>query len=195
MKNIASGYFILLLSVIVALLIQACMKQDYSTEPGYDRETVERGEQLVNEGKCNYCHTPSIQSEEGTIPDPDRLLSGHPSGSEIPEIPNVPVGSQQWLEFLSNLESTVWAGPWGISFAANLTPDDKTGIGTWSVENFINTMRTGKHAGIGRRILPPMPWDDYRELSDRDLLSIFAYLRTIEPVRNDVPDPIQLEGR
>jgi hypothetical protein len=77
-------------------------------------------------------------------------------------------------------------------FAANLTPDPRTGIGNWTEDEFIKTMRTGKHKGFGRDILPPMPWEDYAELSDEDLKAIFAYLKTLKPVKNAVPAPIPL---
>lgn len=181
--------------LFLSLTAGSCYKPEKTAQKKYSREMINLGGQLVNEGKCNFCHSPTIDTEEGSIYDPERILSGHPEESQIPNIPNVPVGSQQWLEFLSNLESTVWAGPWGLSFAANITPDVDTGIGSWSEKNFVNMMKTGKHAGIGRTIMQPMPWDDYRELSDRDLLSIYAYLRTIEPVHNEVPEPIHLEDK
>lgn len=181
---------IILLTVMIPLLTAGCYRNEQKPVKKYNRDMIKRGEQLVNEGNCHYCHTPVINTEEGSIPDPDRLLSGHPEETGVPEIPDVPVGSQQWLEFLKNLESTVWAGDWGITFAANLTPDKQTGIGIWDEKQFVNAMRTGKHAGMGRDILPPMPWEDYSKLSDYDLISIFAYLRTIEPVNNRVPDPV-----
>lgn len=193
MKVINTPIFIILFFSIF-LLITGCVKQEKPSAELKSRELMNRGEQLVNEGRCNYCHTPTIETEEGTIPDPARILSGHPAESSIPEIPNVPVGSQEWLEFLSNLESTVWAGPWGLTFAANLTPDPETGIGNWSAKDFVKTMRTGRHPSIDRNIMPPMPWSDYGQLSDRDLLSIFAYLQSLKPVKNDVPDPVQLKN-
>jgi hypothetical protein len=76
-----------------------------------------------------------------------------------------------------------------VSFTANLTPD-ATGLGPWSAEQFIQTMRTGKHLGVGRPILPPMPWYDIGQLTDEDLRAIFSYLRTIKPVPNVVPAPL-----
>ena len=53
--------------------------------------------------------------------------------------------------------NTAFAGPWGVSFTANLTPDKETGLGKWTEEMFIATMRTGRHQGKGRPMLPPMP--------------------------------------
>jgi hypothetical protein len=87
---------------------------------------------------------------------------------------------------------TAWAGPWGVSFAANLTPDKATGIAEWSEDMFIRVARTGKHQGQpnGRDVLPPMPWFNMKHLSDEDLRAIWAYLKSLPPVRNEVPLPI-----
>jgi hypothetical protein len=91
---------------------------------------------------------------------------------------------------MCNPHMTEWAGPWGVSFAANLTPDEVTGIGAWTPEVFIKAMRTGKHMGSGRPILPPMPWPGIGKMSDDDLRAIFAYLHTLKPVNNQVPLPV-----
>jgi hypothetical protein len=77
-----------------------------------------------------------------------------------------------------------------VSFTANLTPDKATGLGHWTVDQFIKTMRTGKHLGTGRNLLPPMPWQDVAVLTDRDLRAVFAYLQTVPPIVNAVPQPI-----
>ena len=71
------------------------------------------------------------------------------------------------------------AGPWGVSFTANLTPDKETGLGNWTEEMFITTMRTGRHQGKGRPILPPMPYQFIATLNDEDLKAVFAYLQSI----------------
>ena len=87
---------------------------------------------------------------------------------------------------------TAWAGPWGVSFAANLTPDKETGIAEWSEDAFIRSMRTGKHQGQpnGRDILPPMPWEDIKVATEEDLKAIWAYLRSLPPIKNQVPFPV-----
>ena len=86
--------------------------------------------------------------------------------------------------------NTAFAGPWGVSFTANLTPDKETGLGSWTEEMFIATMRTGRHQGKGRPILPPMPVKMIGKATDEDLKSIFAYLQSLAPVKNKVPAPI-----
>jgi hypothetical protein len=82
---------------------------------------------------------------------------------------------------------TGWVGPWGTSYTSNLTPDAETGIGVWNEELFIKILRTGKFMGSGRNILPPMPWQDYAKLTDSDMKAIFAYLKSLKPVKNQVP--------
>jgi cytochrome c len=88
---------------------------------------------------------------------------------------------------------TAWTGPWGVSYTANLTPDP-SGLGAWNEDIFINTMRTGKHWGQGRPILPPMPWFNYAKMTDDDLKAVFAYLQSIPPVHNHVPQPVPPGG-
>ena len=109
----------------------------------------------------------------------------------LPEVDLSMVQPGKWVLFTQDLTAAV--GPWGASFSANLTPDPETGTGTWQPEMFINAMRTGRHLGAGRPIMPPMPWEAIGKLSDEDLKSIFAYLKTIPPIKNKVPDPIPLD--
>lgn len=178
-----------LCSLIVLLgTIQAMQKEENDLE---GKEQIQRGQGLVLKGGCNNCHSPKIFTPEGALPDHSRLLSGHPQYVELPKIPSDLIGPDKWLGLFTR-DQTAWAGPWGVVFAANLTPDPRTGIGNWTEDEFIKTMRTGKHKGLGRDILPPMPWEDYAELSEEDLKAIFAYLKTLKPIKNAVPAPIPL---
>ena len=83
-----------------------------------------------------------------------------------------------------------WIRSWGISFTANLTPDEETGLGRWTFRNFKDTIRTGRHMGRGRAILPPMPIPMYKHMTDDDLEAVFSYLRTIPAIKNRVPEPL-----
>lgn len=147
---------------------------------------VARGAYLVNIGGCNDCHTPFKMGPHGAEPDRSRLLSGHPESLKMPAPPK-PNGPWLWSGAATN---TAFAGPWGVSYAANLTPDRLTGIGTWNEDTFIKTIRTGRHWGVSRPILPPMPWQNVRGLTDDDLKAVYAYLRSIRPIKNQVPDAI-----
>lgn len=162
---------------------------------GAVNEQVKRGEYLVNFGGCSDCHTAKIMTPNGPAPDAPRLLSGHPAGAQLPPVPPGVIGPNpnQWAA-ITNSDLTAWVGPWGTSFAANLTPDAATGLGGWTADQFIKTMRTGKHLGVGRPILPPMPWFDVAVLTDRDLKAMFAYLKSIKPIQNQVPQPIPPKG-
>jgi len=145
---------------------------------------VDRGEYLVDLGGCHHCHSPKIMSDNGPVPDPQRLLSGHPSDEVLP--PYDEETAKAYTLFSMGLTS--FRGPWGTSFAANLTPDD-TGLGSWSEEQFFLAMRKGKYKGLenSRELLPPMPWQDFRKLNDQDLKAIFAYLKSQKPIENIVP--------
>ncbi|MGE0451191.1 MAG: cytochrome c [Vicinamibacterales bacterium] len=147
---------------------------------------VSRGEYLVRFGLCHDCHTPLKIGARGPEPDLARALSGHPSGVALPDAP-APAGPWLWGGAATN---TAFWGPWGVSFTANLTPDEETGLGNWSEEQFVMALRTGRHEGKGRPILPPMPYQYVSSLSDEDLRAVFAYLRSLPPVHNKVPAPI-----
>ncbi len=147
---------------------------------------VERGKYLVSILACGDCHTPKRMGPNGPEEDPTRLLMGHPEGAKIQPLPKL--SDTPWMA-ATNLDGTVWMGPWGISYAMNLTPDENTGIGSWSEATFVGAIRTGKHMGASRPILPPMPWPGYRNMTDEDLSSVYAYLRTVKPIHNRVPDP------
>lgn len=152
-----------------------------------DAARIERGRYLVMGTGCNDCHTPFVMGPQGPHPDMERMLTGHPQEIELPAAPDL--GEGPWTMAASNT-NTAWAGPWGVSFTANLTPDEETGIGLWSEEEFIATLRTGRHLGRGREILPPMPIPATRNLTEADLRAMYAYLRTLPAVKNRVPDPL-----
>lgn len=144
---------------------------------------VERGAYMVTIGGCNDCHTPLKMGEKGPEPDMSRMLSGHPETLQLPNDPKVEKG---WDGMTAATTGTAFHGGWGTSFAMNLTPDSLTGIGTWTEEMFIKTIRSGKHWGAGRPIMPPMPWFNYAKFSDEDISAVYAYLRSIPPIVNHV---------
>lgn len=152
-------------------------------------EQVKRGEYLVDLGGCNMCHTPKIMTSSGKELDQSRLLSGHPQDDTLSEYTTEAENADGQVT-KSNFHMTQWSGPWGVSYAANLTPDKETGIGNWSEDTFIKTIRTGRHMGSGRQIQLPMPVNIFAQFSDADLKAIFAYLHSIKPIKNRVPPSI-----
>jgi mono/diheme cytochrome c family protein len=152
-------------------------------------DAVARGKYLVRFAGCNDCHTPWKLGPKGPEPDMSRELSGHPSAVVLPPPPALN-GGWVWAGAATN---TAFVGPWGISYTANLTPDKETGLGTWSEEQFMMALRTGRHEGKGRPILPPMPWKFVGSLTDEDLKAVFAYLQSIPAVSNKVPSPVDPE--
>ncbi len=152
-------------------------------------QMIERGRQLVLLGGCIDCHCPKVMTPMGPVPDTTRFLAGHPAHDPMPAFPQGVLGPDKWGALTTN-DLTAWYGPWGVSFPKNLTPDVATGIGSWTEEMFIGAMRTGKDMGQGRQILPPMPWMFIGQLPEADLKTIFAYLKSLPPISNAVPDPI-----
>lgn len=176
------------LGIVALLSVSAgsCARQQPASQAAAN--PIERGSYLVTIGGCNDCHSPKVFTADGPVPDTSRLLSGHPSDALIPPIPRGVVSANGWGALASG-DLTAWAGPWGVSFATNLTPD-ATGLAAWTPEVFVQAMRTGKHLGVGRPILPPMPWQDYGRMSDDDLRAVFAYFRSLKPMHNAVPEPV-----
>jgi mono/diheme cytochrome c family protein len=159
--------------------------QESSPQP--DAAQLERGKYLVTTAGCHDCHTPLKLGPDGPEPDFDRALSGHPAQLVMPLAPVLPEGP--WGIVVGHT-LTSWSGPWGVSFTANLTPDPETGLGRWTLQNFKDTIRTGRRMGRGRQILPPMPIPMYKHFTDDDLEAIFAYLRTVPALVNRVPEPL-----
>jgi mono/diheme cytochrome c family protein len=118
-------------------------------------DRVARGEYLVKVIGCGDCHTPG--SFAGA-PDMGRTLSGTEYG---------------------------WVGPWGTTYAKNLTPDS-TGLAGWTEEDLVRALRAGTRKD-GTPIRPPMPWTWLSNLTDEDAHSIAAYLLSLAPVRHVVP--------
>jgi mono/diheme cytochrome c family protein len=185
MKNI-------LFVVVLSVLAFASLALNEDPQKKKD-DLVARGKYLVTIGGCDDCHTPKVFTATGPVPDSTRRLSGHPANSTLPEIPPNVLAPDKWGGLTTN-DLTAWAGPWGVSFTRNLTPDTATGLGSWTPEIFIKALRTGKDMGEGRDILPPMPWFNYAQMTDQDLRAMFAYLQSLKPIENAVPDPISPTG-
>ena len=175
-------YRIALFASCIAIILTATVfLAQQRPAAGAPQSQVERGKYLVLIQDCNGCHTPFKNGE----PDLTRMLMGHPATEKVTP-PALPAG---WDVAISST-NTAWMGPWGVSFTTNLTSDRATGIGNWTETMFVNAIRTGKHLGAGRAILPPMPWKMYSNATEDDLKAIFAYLKTVPAISNKVPDPL-----
>ena len=131
-----------------------------------NRDLVARGEYMVELLGCGACHTNGALVGD---PDFDRPLAGSRTGLAYTD----PLGEKH---------------P-GIIYPSNITPDDETGVGAWTDEQIANAIR----AGIGRhgsRRIAWMPWQGYARISDDDVDAIVSYLRTVKPVRHQVPEEV-----
>ena len=184
-KLLIFGLTILFIGVIIAISIQSVESQN---------DMVERGKYLVEAvAACGYCHTPRVRnSAEYNM---KMYLAGHPVNESYPRY-NFNMLHQEILLLTSPLFSA-FSGPFGTSFASNLTPDKETGLGEWTEKMFIDAMRTGLHQGVAgnRKIFPPMPTKHYAQMTDADLKAIWAYLKTIKPIKNEVSSPLNPRGR
>ena len=159
-----------------------------ATSYGGFESQIKWGEHLVIIGGCNDCHTPKKMTPRGPVLDTALWLSGHPA--KMPGI-DVDRKAMESKGLVVTMDLTEWVGPWGVSYTANLTPDD-TGTGNWTEEQFFRALREGKYKGLAgsRSLLPPMPWEMYRNMTDSEIRAIFAYLKSIKAVNNLVPPPL-----
>ena len=184
-QRLAIPFLVLTLTLVSGIFLRAGGPAEPAAAPS-KADAIARGKYLVAFGSCNDCHTPWKLGPKGPEPDMTRELTGH--HADVKVSPSPPLEGSWGIAAANAM--TAWTGPWGVSFTANLTPDKETGLGDWTEEMFIATMRTGRHQGKGRALLPPMPWFSVAALSDEDIKAVFAYLQSLTPVHNRVPAPI-----
>jgi mono/diheme cytochrome c family protein len=166
--RVLSGFLFLLVlvSVVLVKVTPVYSSNDLSSDLTNPR-LIQKGRDLVTgAGHCAACHSPNRN------PDDPQWLAGYLSGTS---------------------ETPFQVGEFQI-YPSNITPDEETGIGSWTPQQVFNVFRRGqdKH---GNTICPPMFWDVYRNLSDRDTWSIVAYLKEgIKPVNNNVPENTTPQG-
>ncbi|MBK7010999.1 MAG: c-type cytochrome [Saprospiraceae bacterium] len=151
-------------------------------------DVVAHGKYLVEIMGCHDCHSPKRMGAKGPELIPELILSGYPSDRPI-----VKMDSKLLKQGFAMLypDLTAGAGPWGMSFAGNLTPDE-SGIGSWTRDQFKKALTEGKLKGLdtGRTLLPTMPWVNFKSLKEDDITAIYEYLKSVKPVKNVVPSPI-----
>ena len=153
---------------------------------GYETQS-QWGEHLVAIGGCNDCHTPKKMTPMGPVDDSTLLLSGHPEQLPAPDVDRKQMESKG---LVVTSDFTAWIGPWGITYSANLTPDE-TGTGKWTESQFLYALRNSISKGLpgARPLLPPMSMMPVKHMTDDELKAIFAFLRTIKPVKNNSVQP------
>ena len=185
-RTLIAGF---MLPAIAAIIMSGCGSGHAETEtaaPAITKDSlIKRGSYLVTTMGCGDCHSPKIMTAMGPVPDSSRLLSGHRADAVLPPVA-VEAVQNGWALF--SAEGTAVVTPVGISYAANITSDE-TGIGNWTFSQFKTALTQGKWKGIenSRPLLPPMPWENYKNMADADLEAIFAYLQSTKPIKNVVP--------
>src|SRR5215470_4041698 len=146
---------------------------------------VKWGERLVTICGCNDCHTPKKMGPNGPENDNSLMLSGHPA-QQPPAAFDSKEAAKKGLVITQSFTS--WTGPWGTTYAVNLT-SDSTGIGMWNEAQFIKALKEKKWMGLDgtRPLMPPMSMMPATEMNDDELKAIFAYLKTTPPVKNVIP--------
>ncbi|MBX3241883.1 MAG: diheme cytochrome c-553 [Chitinophagaceae bacterium] len=183
--------FLLLVGVCTGIII-SCGNNQYkdNTEekPVSTDSLIKRGDYLVTAMGCDDCHSPKKMGPMGPEIIPELRLSGFQQHNVLPPVEPSAIGNG-WV--LMSPDLTAAAGPWGITYAANIT-SDSTGIGSWTEEQFKKSVKEGKSKGLEgtRPLLPPMPWQNFARLTDLDLKSIYTFLMSTNPVKNVVPQPI-----
>jgi len=190
--NSRKSIFISVSLISIIMLFISCNEKKQELVPELkeltEKDYINRGEYLVNTIGCQDSHSPKRMGERGPEAIKELMFSGYPSERVLPEI-STDALQNGWTQM--NEDFTAFVGPWGVSFASNLTSDD-TGIGSWKLEQFKIAIRKGKSKGLenGRDLLPPMPWWNFANLTDEDLKAVFYYLKSTKPVKNVVPTPI-----
>jgi len=187
--------FFILLAVIAAIVIalitnhKGFAEKDPSVVDVVSKDSlIKRGTYLVTAMGCDDCHSPKRMGAHGPEIIPELRLSGFTQTNKLPPV-DAAVIKKGWVLFNGDLTSAV--GAWGASFAGNITSDG-TGIGNWSEAQFRNALRKGKYKGLdnARDLLPPMPWQNFAQLTDFDIKAVYTFLKSTRPVKNVVPVPI-----
>ncbi len=188
MKNSVIAIILVFIAVFTACNNNSGAPKDTVKTTLLKEDLIKRGEYLVQITGCNDCHSPKRMGANGPEIIPELMLSGYSSKTPLPKTDKTFL-TAGFAAFSPDL--TAAAGPWGISFAGNIT-SDATGIGGWTEEQFKKALTQGKFKGQdgGRMLLPPMPWINYTKMSDEDLKAIFTYLQSVKGVNNVVPLPV-----
>lgn len=179
------GMAFLAITLINACNNQATESKETTAAAPSAEDNLKEGERLVASLDCEICHSPKRMGPKGPEIIPELRFGGHQAGSALPPYDEATVKAG-WVLFAPDFTSMI--GPWGQSYTGNIS-SDSTGIGMWTEEQFKKVLREGKFKGLDntRPILPPMPWDAYKNLTDDEISKIFAYLKSTKPVKNVVP--------
>jgi hypothetical protein len=205
-QNVNQNIFFMRTLITIAAVSAACLlltqctdgtkddsgevKSTTTSQFGAFDSQVAWGENLVKNGGCNDCHTPKKMGANGPENDMSLMLSGHPAQQPAADF-DAKEAAKKGLIVTQTFTS--WTGPWGVTYAVNLT-SDSTGIGAWKEEQFVKCLKEKRWMGLDatRPLMPPMSMMPATEMTDDELKAIFAYLKTTPPVKNIVPEAVLL---
>jgi hypothetical protein len=181
---------VIIIVLVLTIVFIECNSSKNATKENFGGfgSQVKWGQHLVTVSACLDCHGPKDYSKPGAGLDSLHFLAGY-IGSPMPDVNRAELQSKH---LAVTGDQTLWVGPWGVTYSSNLTSDSATGIGAWTEDRFMYAIRNGKYNGLAsdRNLLPTMPWEMYKNMTDDELRAIFAYLKTTKPIKNKVPPPM-----
>jgi mono/diheme cytochrome c family protein len=164
------------LTLVFSALVIFVATAPASASNQYQSGTLEHGKYIATIAGCTDCHTPlKPEYQDLTRLSLDQLkILAFDGGAATDEARFLAGGRAFDL------------GPAGILLTRNLTPDQQTGLGSWTDEQIKLAIKSGVEKE-GRVLFPVMPYHVYNGMADADLDAVVAYLRSVDPISNQVP--------
>ena len=163
MKVLGVLFLIVIVGISGSLIYVSTALPDVGPAPDIEieqtAERIERGRHLANSVMlCTHCHSPQ-----------EKVKFAHPVNKEMLGAGGTRFGIEEGFP--------------GNYYAPNITP---VNLGDWTDGEIYRAVTQGVSKD-GRALFPIMPYQNYARLSLEDIYSVIAYLRTLEPVENEVP--------
>ena len=178
-KSSWQPFALMFAGLLLFLMARSVQASDYSQD-----DVVSHGKYIATLAGCTSCHTPL-----------------KPEFQNPQELSLEQIRTLAFDDLQASDETRLLAGgrgfdlgPAGIVFSRNITPDEETGIGTWTDDQIKVAMKTGiDHEG--QLLFPVMPYHVYNGMADEDVDAVIAYIHTVQPVKNEIPErTVSTEG-
>lgn len=177
---------IVVLLLVGSLFVFAGMVGATPPQQSDDEDLIERGRYIAQITGCDACHTPSREEYDM------EALAALPPEEAIPLIQDIAFNDQATWDMDRYMAGgrVFPLGPQGVIVTRNLTPDEETGLGEWTDQEIMDAITLGV-ARDGHQMFPIMPYHTYNRMAEDDLNAVIAFLRSLEPVENDVGPYLQ----